>query len=105
MESERLAFLFSTIFTKDQLNRITIIDDESLTVVVDLHRLSKIEAKRFVSNLINLTNNHPFSLDLIHGYHRGTVLKEMIADELKNKRIVANVPDATNLGVTHLVLA
>ena len=80
-------------------------DNGEITVVVDLHGYTRSEARRFTFNIINSGTNIPFSLDVIHGFHRGTVIKKMLIDDLYSNRIQEIVVDETNPGLTHLVLA
>lgn len=91
----------STIFSSDDMNRITASEDG---LQVDLHGKSRHEAKVFINNIINLIN-HPFVLDIIHGYNRGTVLKQMIYKEKINSRIVSRTGVRYNMGETFLMVA
>ena len=91
----------SIIFTADDMNRITVSEDGLL---VDLHGKSRHEAMVFINNIINLIN-HPFVLDVIHGYNRGTVLKQMLRKEKINSRIVSRKGSNYNMGETFLMVA
>ena len=88
----------SMILTKDELDRIKIIKNNS-EICMDLHKLTAKQAKRLVSNLIAL-NRTSFSLRLIHGYNHGTAIKEMLwnkfdNDRLKERKTVENNPGQT----------
>ena len=89
------------LFSNDDMNRISESNDG---YVVDLHGKHRCEAKVFINNIILLTN-HPFTMVLIHGYNRGTVLKEMIFDEPINSRIIDKQVSAYNMGRTMLTVA
>ena len=91
------------LFTKEDINRIEIKEDNGI-VTVDLHGLSVTNAKRLINNLI-VMNRDPFELDLIHGYNRGTALKQMIHEDLNSNRIVKKEVLAHNLGLTKVQLA
>ena len=55
--------------------------------IVDLHMLTKEDAK---IELINAINNADFDIKclvVIHGYHGGTVIKKMVRQEFTNDHI------------------
>jgi len=89
------------VFTAEDMRRISLIEDG---FKVDLHGKNRWEAKAFIRNIINLVN-HPFTLDVIHGYNRGIVLKNMISSEEINSRIVSRHVSEYNMGETYLTVA
>lgn len=91
----------SIIFSAEDMHRISFSDE---SVVVDLHGKNKYEAKTFINNIINMIN-HPFKMDVIHGYNHGTVLKQMIYKEEINSRIVERLGSNHNMGETFLMVA
>ena len=93
----------SMIFCKDDLERIIVHPDKE-KIMVDLHGKTRKEAKKFLNNIINVIR-HPFTLEVIHGYNNGTVLKEMISKEEINSRIVSKVVPFYNVGETILSVA
>lgn len=52
--------------------------------VVDLHRLTKEEAKIELINAINNTDINIKCLVVIHGYHGGTVIKNLVRKEFES---------------------
>lgn len=55
--------------------------------IVDLHMLTKEDAK---IELINAINNADFDIKclvVIHGYHGGTIIKKLVRKEFTNDRI------------------
>ena len=88
------------ILTEDDVNRIQELPDR---MSVDLHGKTKKEAKRFLNNIINIIR-HPFTMEVIHGYNRGTVLKEMIYMEDINPRITSKNGLYYNMGETILYI-
>ncbi|MBQ9142225.1 MAG: Smr/MutS family protein [Lachnospiraceae bacterium] len=74
-----------------------------LVISVDLHHLPKNEAKRLVNEIIEV-NHFEFSLEIIHGFHNGTVLKDMVRHELRNRRIVNRYSPQWNPGSTYLII-
>ena len=90
------------IFTKDELKRCKIRSDG--TIYVDLHEYSEPEARKFVSNIMSLSRE-PLHLVLIHGYHRGTVLRNMLRGDTFKKRCKDIYADKENEGRTHFFVA
>ena len=81
--SEKMMLLFTT----DELSRITdfIRKDDTHVIVVDLHGLCVKSAKRLINNIIVL-NSEKLDICVVHGYHHGTAIKEMIEREFGSGR-------------------
>ncbi len=70
----------------------------------DLHGKTVPEAKREIHNLVNMTLG-AFRLTVIHGYHGGTAIKDMLAaenfyDRLENRYYPKDNPGETILNFT-----
>lgn len=55
--------------------------------VVDLHTLTKEDAKIELINAINNTDINIKCLIVVHGYHGGTVIKNLVRKEFENSAI------------------
>ena len=88
------------ILTAEDMNRIQEYPDR---MSLDLHGKTKKEAKRLLNNVINIIR-HPFTMEVIHGYNHGTVLKDMIFEEVINPRIVSKNVPSYNIGETYLYI-
>lgn len=86
------------VLTKDDLARIKTLENAS-SISLNLHQLSVKEAQRLVKNIIAL-NRDNFTLTLIHGYHRGTKIKDMLNNEFQNERLVSKHEVKNNQGRT-----
>lgn len=77
---------------------------EAGIVTLDLHGKNSYQARVAVDALLRRTGNGVYRLRLIHGYHGGTALRDLLraeyADHPRVKRVVSS-PDG---GVTELVL-
>ena len=106
MEAESIKKRLSIVLPLEMQSKISVKRDESghVLVVMDLHGMSKQEAKRITKNVI-LVLRGTFTLALIHGYNNGTVLKEYIHNELRNERIQKRYCQAWNPGETFLEIA
>ena len=88
------------ILTKEDIDRIQEYPDR---MSVDLHGKNRKDAKRLLNNIIN-TIRHPFTMEVIHGYNHGTVLKDMIFTEEINPRIISKDAPVYNIGETILLI-
>ncbi len=96
---------FSKVFSEDEMARLqSCTSDEIGTYIrVDVHGLTKIAAKRFINNIINIVRE-AFGLLIVHGFHHGSSIKTMIRTEFKNPKILGMFEAPSNPGVTYLVL-
>ena len=106
MSCEQILMNMMFILSKDDIKRITVKEAEGgLTYIdLDLHGLSRKQAERLVKNVINV-NRGRFILNVIHGYNRGTVLKEMLMYTKFSDRVVDKQSPAWNPGQTFLTIA
>lgn len=75
-------------------------------VEIDLHGLRAEDAKKKIDQAIRTANPSVYRIKLIHGYHRGHGLKDMIWEEYsyhRNPRVL-RVEGGFNDGITELVL-
>ncbi|MCR4589666.1 MAG: Smr/MutS family protein [Lachnospiraceae bacterium] len=73
-------------------------------VDIDLHGLRQEEAKRVIDKALSSAGSGTYQLRLIHGYNRGTSLKQMIWDWYELEPKVKRIMPGDNQGVTILVL-
>ncbi len=73
-------------------------------VDIDLHGLFQDEAIKVIDKALKAADSSTYQIRLIHGYHRGTSLKNMILDEYKYDPKVLRIQPGDNQGVTILVL-
>ena len=75
-------------------------------VEIDLHGLRAEDAKKNIDQAIRTANPSVYRIKLIHGYHRGHGLKDMIWEEYsynRNPRVL-RVEGGFNDGITELGL-
>ena len=73
-------------------------------VRVDLHGLRQEEAIRVIDRALASAGPMTYHLQLIHVYHRGTILRSMIQDEYRWHEKVLRIMPGDNPGITVLVL-
>ena len=90
------------IFTQEELKRIR--KSRSNTIYADIHGMNCKQARRFLRNLIAV-HREAFTLTVIHGYHHGTSLRDMIAAETLSQREQSKRIKKGNPGQTEVVIA
>ena len=94
----------SFILTSNDLKRIRIEEKKNNTkVLADVHGMKVQEAKRFINNIINVIRTK-IELVIIHGYHHGDAIKDMLATRFSNYHIKDQYQDVRNMGVTHMII-
>lgn len=73
-------------------------------VTVDVHGLTTRQAKRLINNIIAMIRCS-FELDIIHGYHHGTAIRDMIYTDLSNTKIRSKHLELWNPGITVMAIA
>lgn len=73
-------------------------------VKIDLHGLRQEEAREVIEKAIRSASPMTYHLQLIHGYHRGTILRTMIHDWYRFDTRIKRIMPGDNPGITVLVL-
>lgn len=73
-------------------------------IEVDLHGLFQDEAVKVIDRALKNADGSTYQIKLIHGYNRGTSLKNMILEEYRYHPKVRRIQPGDNLGITVLVL-
>jgi len=73
-------------------------------VELDIHGLDKVQAKNYIDMMLKKTSRSVYRLRIIHGYHGGTELKNMIRGVYKNHPKVKRIEYGLNQGETDLIL-
>ena len=73
-------------------------------ISIDLHGMFRDDAIKAIDKALKLADSSTYQIKLIHGYNRGTSLKNMIIEEYKYHPKVLRIQAGDNLGTTILVL-
>ena len=73
-------------------------------ISVELHGLFREDAIKVIDKALKNADDSTYQIKLIHGYNRGTSLKNMITEEYKYHPKVLRIKPGDNLGTTILVL-
>lgn len=74
-------------------------------ILLDVHGMSVHDARQLIMNIVNIMQNTPMLLGIIHGYNRGTAIKDMLAAETFNGRLINRSCPKRNPGRTNLRIA
>ena len=73
-------------------------------VELDIHGMNKYQAKIFIESRLKKADKSVYKLRVIHGYHGGTDLRDMVRKEIGQNKKVLRVEMGLNQGETDLVL-
>lgn len=75
-------------------------------IEIDLHGMNTYKAKILIDSQLRRANTSIYYIRLIHGFHSGTELKDMIHDLYGNGKHpkVIRLKSGSNSGITDLVL-
>lgn len=106
MSEYEIMEIMEKIMNPDELARMLVRtkEDGSHTIRLDLHELDRKKAARLLKNTINV-NRRPFTLRVIHGFHGGTAIREMVRQEVNHRRIKEKIAVPWNPGETYIRIA
>ena len=73
-------------------------------ITYNAHGQTVPEARRTIRNIINICRS-PLHLVIIHGFNRGTAIKEMLAEEDFSDRLISRFSPDGNPGATIMNIA
>jgi len=73
-------------------------------IEIDVHEMTQIQAQVAIDARLKRANSSVYRLRVIHGYNRGTALRDMIRSKYRNHPKVKRIELGLNQGVTDLVL-
>lgn len=73
-------------------------------VSLDLHGMRQEEACLAIDRELAAIGNSTYQIKLIHGFHRGTSLRDMVMREYRHHPMVRRVAPGENQGVTVLII-
>jgi dsDNA-specific endonuclease/ATPase MutS2 len=73
-------------------------------ITVDLHGMRREEAEKKIEKVLSEAGSGTYQIRLIHGFNRGTNLRDMIYDSFRYDKKVKRIMPGDNQGITILVL-
>lgn len=74
------------------------------TVIIDLHGMNRAQAQAAVDAALRRAGRSVYRLEVIHGYHAGSALRDMVRETYARHPKVKRVEIGLNPGTTELVL-
>ena len=71
---------------------------------IDLHGMRRDEAERAVSKALSSAGAGTYQIRVVHGFNRGTDLRDMIHEEFRYDKRIKRIIPGDNPGITVLVL-
>ena len=73
-------------------------------VKVDLHGMRRDEAIKAIDRAIAAADSTTYQIQVIHGYNRGTNLRNMIYEEYRYEKKIKRIVPGDNQGITLLIM-
>ncbi|WP_148132726.1 Smr/MutS family protein [Candidatus Formimonas warabiya] len=73
-------------------------------IELDIHGMTKYQAKVYIDSQLKQAKSDIYIIRVVHGYHGGTQLREMVRTEYKGNPKVKRVEHGLNPGITELIL-
>ncbi|MGB4659393.1 MAG: Smr/MutS family protein [Mobilitalea sp.] len=77
---------------------------QSAIIEIDIHGQTKYQAMTIIDNQLRKAGSGIYRIRIIHGFHGGTELKDMIRSTYSNHVKVIRIESGFNEGITELVL-
>jgi DNA-nicking Smr family endonuclease len=73
-------------------------------IELDIHGMTKYQAKLLIDSQLKKAKQNVYRIRVIHGFHSGTELKDMLQDDYAKHPKVIRIEGSLNQGITELVL-
>ena len=73
-------------------------------IEIDVHGMTAYQARICIESAIKKAGKATYRIRVIHGYHGGTALRELVREQLSHNPKVLRIEIGTNPGETDLIL-
>ena len=73
-------------------------------IEIDIHGMNKVHAKTYIDGILKKAGKNVFRIEIIHGFHGGSSLRDMVRSTYKNNPKVKRIELGLNNGATTLIL-
>lgn len=73
-------------------------------IEIDIHGMQRKQAKIYIDSILKKVGKNVFRIEIIHGFHGGSTLRDMVRSTYKNNPKVKRIELGLNNGATTLVL-
>lgn len=98
--------LFNTEMTKYDISKIGIerSSSDDYLLKIDVHCYTVEQVNKILNRILAIESYHIDSIEVIHGYHNGSAIKDFLQYSYRHKKINSLKLDLVNEGVTHIYL-
>lgn len=73
-------------------------------IEIDIHGMQRKQAKIYIDSILKKVGKNVFRIEIIHGFHGGSALRDMVRSTYKNNPKVKRIELGLNNGATTLIL-
>ena len=73
-------------------------------IEIDIHGMNKVQAKTYIDGILKKAGKNVFRIEIIHGFHGGSSLRDMVRSTYKNNPKVKRIELGLNNGAITLIL-
>lgn len=73
-------------------------------IEIDVHGMNQFQAQTKIDATLKRANAGTYRIKIVHGYHNGTVLRDMIRQRYHSHPKIKRIELSLNPGVTELIL-
>lgn len=73
-------------------------------IEIDVHGMNQFQAQTKIQSVLKKAKSGTYVIRIVHGYHNGTVLRDMIRRTYRTHPRVLRVELTMNPGITELIL-
>lgn len=73
-------------------------------IEIDVHGMNQYQAKMKIQSVLKRLNSSVYIIRIIHGYHNGTILRDMLRREFRSHPKIKRIELSLNQGITDLII-
>lgn len=73
-------------------------------IEIDVHGMNQYQAKMKIQSVLKKLNSSVYIIRIIHGYHNGTILRDMLRREFRSHPKIKRIELSLNQGITDLII-
>ena len=77
---------------------------QSGIIEIDIHGMNQFQAKTTINATLKKATSNVYTIRIIHGYHNGTALRDMLRREYRSHPRILRVELTMNPGITEFIL-
>lgn len=73
-------------------------------IEINVHGMNQYQAKMKIQSVLKRLNSSVYIIRIIHGYHNGTILRDMLRREFRSHPKIKRIELSLNQGITDLII-